>query len=36
MIWIIKLEDGRVFEVANSEIGNFSKLNKIFSAKLKR
>lgn len=36
MIWIVKLEDGRVFEVVNSEIGNFISTNKVIKAELKR
>ena len=36
MIWIVTLENNKIVEVVNSEIGNFISNNKVIRAELKR
>ena len=36
MIWIVTLENNKIVEVANSEIGSFISNNKVIRAELKQ
>ena len=36
MIWIVTLENNKIVEVVNSEIGNFISNNKVIRAELKQ
>ncbi len=36
MIWIVTLENNKIAEVVNSEIGNFISNNKVIRAELKQ
>ena len=36
MIWIVTLEDNKIVEVVNSEIGSFISNNKVVRAELKQ
>ena len=36
MIWIVTLENNKIVEVVNSEIGNFISNNKVIKAELKQ
>ncbi len=36
MIWIVTLENNKIVEVADSEIGNFISNNKVIRAELKQ
>ena len=36
MIWIVTLENNKIVEIVNSEIGNFISNNKVIRAELKQ